>query len=351
MTHDKISTVKQTGAAEPSEQSLPPLPETLRSRLAECRSLPSLPAAAARFIAIARSSDPRLTDYARTIDQDPALTLRLLAVANSPFYSRGGGPVSTSDEAVSRIGVDATMAIALSFGLPHSTNPASIDHQYFCQRALIAASAAQELAQHLCPNQAAQLFTTALLQDIGILALEALDGAEYTTLVPELYPHQRLRDVEQARYGCDHALVGAWLATSWGVPNSIANTILASHSPLTSTDPVKLSLALSCRIAECWLAADSATAFSALLRELTSTATVDIVMLMKVMQEIQHQLPSLARLLEITCPPIIDSIYLMDEAKQLLFEQNLSISVRLAEQQRELETLHARHMELDEQHR
>src|SRR5690554_4331054 len=183
MTHDRVSTVKQTGAAEPSEQSLPPLPETLRSRLAECRSLPSLPAAAARFIAIARSSDPRLTDYARTIDQDPALTLRLLAVANSPFYLRDGGTVSTSHEAVSRLGVDATMGVALSFCLPRSANHAGINHQYFCQRAIIAASAALELAKYLCPNQAMPLFTSALLQDIGILALEALDGADYTTLL------------------------------------------------------------------------------------------------------------------------------------------------------------------------
>src|SRR5690554_5012333 len=287
MLTDRVSIAALTEVSRSGKPGLPPLPEALGARLVECRSLPSLPAAAARLIAIARSSDPRLADYARAIDQDPALTLRLLAVANSPFYLRDGGTVSTSDEAVSRLGVDATMGVALSFGLPRSANHAGINHSYFCQRAIIAASAAYELAKHLCPNQAMPLFTSALLQDIGILALEALDGADYTTLLSQRQPHQYLCGLEHARYGCDHALVGVWLAVSWGVPSSIADLILASHSPLTATDSARLCIALSWRIAECWLATDSAVAFRALLQELATSASIDLVMLTKVMHELQ----------------------------------------------------------------
>ncbi|MGQ4877067.1 diguanylate cyclase [Billgrantia sp. LNSP4103-1] len=351
MPIDRISTAELSGVTEPANLNLPPLPDTLRSRLAECRSLPSLPAAAARVIAIARSTDPRLADYARTIEQDPALTLRLLSMANSAFYSRGGNSVSSSLDAVSRIGLDATLSIALSFGLPRLGAGHGLDHEYLCQRAIIAASAAQELAQHLCPHDAPQLFTTALLQDIGILAFEALDGEAYATSIPDLHQHGKLSEAEHTRYGCDHALVGAWLAASWGVPDPIAAGIIDSHGPLADGDARKLCLRLSCRIADCWLATDSAAAFSALLRQLASLASLDIVMVMSVMQELQHRLPSLARLFEITCPPAIDSTHLLAEAKELLFEQNLRMTIRLAEQQRELEALHASHVALDEQHR
>ncbi|MBA2777608.1 sensor domain-containing diguanylate cyclase [Billgrantia kenyensis] len=351
MSIERISTEGLSGMRELAEAGLPPLPEALRSRLAECRTLPSLPASAARIIAIARSSDPRLADYARTIEQDPALTMRLLGMANSTFYSRGGNPVTTSLDALSRIGLDATLAVVLSFGLPRASSDQSLDHEYLCQRAILAASAVQELAQHLCPHDAPQLFTSALLQDIGILAFEALDGEAYTSAIPDLRQHQKLSEVEQARYGCDHALVGAWLAASWGVPTTIASGIIDSHGALEDGDARKLCLRLSCRIAECWLATDSASAFSSLLRQLTSVASLDIVMLMNVMQELQHRLPSLSRLFEITCPPAVDSTHLLAEAKELLFEQNLRMTIRLAEQQRELEALHASHVVLDEQHR
>ncbi|QTP54933.1 diguanylate cyclase [Billgrantia sulfidoxydans] len=351
MPIDRISIAESSGVAGLANLQLPPLPEALRTRLAECRTLPSLPAAAARVIAIARSSDPCLADYARTIEQDPALTLRLLSMANSASYSRGGNAVSTCLDGVSRIGLDATLAIALSFGLPRPGAGTVLDHEYLCQRAIIAASATQELAQHLCPQEASQLFTTALLQDIGILAFEALDGDAYASHIPELRQHHRLSEAEHERYGCDHALVGAWLAASWGVPAPIALGIIDSHGQLADGDARKLCLRLSCRIADCWLAADSASAFSALLRQLASVASLDIVMLMTVMQELQHRLPSLARLFEITCPPAIDSTHLLAEAKELLFEQNLRMTIRLAEQQRELEALHASHVVLDEQHR
>lgn len=351
MPIDRISTAEFSGVAEPVDLDIPPLPEALRSRLADCRTLPSLPAAAARVIAIARSTEPRLADYARIIEQDPALTLRLLSMANSAFYSRGGNPVSNCLDAVSRIGLDATLSVALSFGLPKRRSDGGLDHEYLCQRAIIAATAAQELAEHLCPHEAPQLFTTALLQDIGILAFAAVDGELYLASIPDLRQHQRLSEVELECYGCDHALVGAWLAASWGVPGTIAKGIIDSHGPLVDGDARKLCLRLSCRIADCWLAADSASAFSALLRQLASLASLDIVMLMTVMQELQHRLPSLARLFEITCPPAIDSTHLLAEAKELLFEQNLRMTIRLAEQQRELEALHASHVVLDEQHR
>ncbi|HBN61370.1 MAG TPA: GGDEF domain-containing protein, partial [Halomonas sp.] len=42
----------------------------------------------------------------------------------------------------------------------------------FWQRSITAAVAASYLAQQLCPHQSGSVFTTALLQDIGILALQ-----------------------------------------------------------------------------------------------------------------------------------------------------------------------------------
>ena len=94
-----------------------PLPETLRARLNECDSLPSLPAAAARVLMLARHPDTSLVDYAEVVEKDPALTLRLLSLANSSYYSRGGVESHTCREAVSRLGLDTTLAAVMSFAL------------------------------------------------------------------------------------------------------------------------------------------------------------------------------------------------------------------------------------------
>ncbi|PMR74904.1 sensor domain-containing diguanylate cyclase [Billgrantia endophytica] len=330
---------------------LPSLPDLLRDRLATCRTLPSLPAAAARVIGLARSPEPCLNDFAKIIEQDQALTMRLLALANSAFYARGTNRVTSCLDAVSRLGLDATLAAALSFGLPRTGSSDTLEYDYLWQRAIIAALSAQQLAQQLCPRETGQVFTTALIQDIGILALEAVDTNGYTERIPGVRHHEMLCETERRHYGCDHALVGAWLAVGWGVPHHLAAGIIESHGPLMDGNPRNLCLRLSCRIADSWLSPTPAQAFSNLLHQLAPLASLDIALVVSAMEDLQHRLPSMAELFEATCPPDLNSVALLAEAKELLFEQNLRLHHRLTEKQRELEALHASHVELDEQHR
>jgi diguanylate cyclase len=351
MPLDRMSTTESESAIGLTIPELPPLPDTLRLRLGECRTLPSLPAAAARVIGLARAPEPRLTDFAAAIQQDPALTLRLLSMANSAYFSRSANRVVTCHDAVSRLGLDATLAAAMSFGLPRPGASDTLDYDYLWQRSIIAALAAQQLAEQLCPDEAGQLFTMALIQDIGILALEAVDAERYSSHVPSLRDHDKLRETEHRLYGCDHSLAGAWLAISWGVPAPMAAAIADSHGPLEDGNPKRLCLRLSCRIADGWLAHSPAAAFSDLLHQLALLESLDIAMLVSVLEDLQQRLPTLAKLFEITCPPDINSTTLLAEAKELLFEQNLLLNQRLAEQRHELEALLARHDELDEQHR
>ncbi|SDJ84233.1 sensor domain-containing diguanylate cyclase [Billgrantia gudaonensis] len=351
MTLDRTSTPSSDAVSAPTTPALAPLPSALADRLAECPGLPSLPAAAAEVIRLAQGDEPRLADFAHAIERDPALTLRLLSLANSALYARGDARVATCSEAVSRLGLDATLAAAMSFGLPRPGPRENLDLERLWQRAIIAALSAQHLARRLCPQAAGTLFTAALIQDIGILALDALDGDSYRSLAHDLGDHDGLCMAEQRYYGCDHALVGAWLAASWQLPDHLAAAIAESHGPLTDDAPQALCLRLSCRIADCWLAEDPAAAFSSLLRQLLELDSVDANRLEALLQELHGLLPPVARLFEITCPPDIDHHALVQEAKQLLFAQNLRLSQRLASQQRELEILQASHSDLDEQRR
>ncbi|MGM0703724.1 MAG: sensor domain-containing diguanylate cyclase [Pseudomonadota bacterium] len=351
MTLDRTSTPISGEAPPHTTPPLAPLPAALRDRLADCPALPSLPAAAAEVIRLARGDEPRLADFAHAIERDPALTLRLLSLANSALYARGDARVTTCLDAVSRLGLDATLAAAMSFGLPRPGPHQRVDLERLWQRAIIAALAAQHLAKHLCPQHAGTLFTAALIQDIGILALDALDGDAYRTRTPDLSDHGNLCGAEQQYYGCDHALVGAWLAASWQLPDHLVTVIAESHGPLVDDEPQHLCLRLSCRIADCWLADDPAEALSSLLRQMLELDSIDANRLEALLDELQGLLPPVARLFEITCPPDIDHPALVQEAKQLLFAQNLRLSQRLAAQQRELEALQASHSDLDEQRR
>ncbi|PMR67951.1 sensor domain-containing diguanylate cyclase [Halomonas heilongjiangensis] len=335
-------------AGDPHDlQALPPLPASLQARLADCHTLPSLPAAVAKVLMVARRSDASLFDYAEAIEADPALTLRLLALANSVFYARHRRAANSCREAVSRIGLDATLAAVMSFGLPPPGRTEGLDLDAIWQRAIIAALAARHLADRLCPEHAGTLFTIALLQDIGILAAEALDGDDYVALIRATASHDALCQAERERYGCDHASLGAWLAISWGVPPHLASGIAESHGELEATSPDMLCLRLSGQIADGWLTQTPGLAFGRLIRRLEARQQLSLTAFEEILDELQAQLPSMAELLEITRPPRRDSYALLAEAKRHLYMQTLALGARLDAHQVELEALRERHAELE----
>jgi len=334
----------------PSSFALPPLPDQLKDRLSECHSLPSLPAAVARVLMVARQADASLLDYARAIEEDPALTMRLLSLANSAHYARRDSPSHTCQEAVSRVGLDATLAAVMSFGLVR-TSLSDLNLEPLWQRAIIAALAARHLATRLCPKQAETLFTIALLQDIGILAVVALDETRYHELLRISHGHDTLVAAEHKLYGCDHASIGGWLAIGWGLPPHLARGIAESHGEIASHDMETLCTRLSGPIADAWLSPTPARALYRLLHRFeTLTATLPL-SLAELLDDVQNQLPDMAGLLDITSPPAYDNQALLEEAQQHLFRQTLALTARLDAHEAEMDTLRQRQTELEQRSR
>lgn len=329
---------------------LPPLPERLSHRLSSCDSLPSLPAAAVRVLMLARHGEASLVDYAEAVEKDPALTLRLLSLANSSYYSRGNVESHTCREAVSRLGLDTTLAAVMSFALARiSTSALNLDSLW--QRAIIAALASRHLAARLCPEKAGMLFTISLLQDIGVLAAIALNEDDYHRLISSTEGHDSLVAAEQALYGCDHALIGAWLAHSWGLPVHLVRGIASTHGGLDVTTPDALCLRLSGPVADAWLSGSPARAFVSLLHRFETLGDVLPVSLATLLEEVQSALPDMVQLLDITAPPKYDNQSLLEEAQQHLFRQALSLTARLDTQEVELEMLRQGQTELEQRSR
>lgn len=328
----------------------PDLPDALKTRLEACKSLPSLPAAVARVLTVARQPDASLHEYARAIEIDPALTLRLISLANSVFYARQRHETDTCREAINLIGLDATLAAVMSFGLARAAVHEAMDLDALWQRAIIAALVAHQLAETLCPSRSGTLFTIGLLQDIGRLAIAALENESDSASHQVRDNHEACSRNEFERYGCDHALVGAWLANHWGIPSHLVQGIASSHGPLTGTSTQILCIRLSGVIADAWLSNDSAKALGRLLRRLT-TSPMDDISFTEILEKLQSRLPGMAALLEITRPPQRDVPSLLNEAKQHLFRQVLALNARLDDQQAQLDALQTSHDELEQRSR
>ncbi|MFN2410529.1 MAG: diguanylate cyclase [Halomonas sp.] len=332
--------------------AIPALPGFLQRDLAECTRLPSLPTVAIRILEVAGYPDATLNDYAHAIEQDPALTLRLISLANSAFYARHHTEAHTCREAMSRLGLDATLAVVLSFSLWRDRQ--SEDQiQRVWGRSIVSALAARSLAEQLCPEQANFVFTAALLQDIGMLALLAAYPQDAQDLYTNTsFSHAQLSRNERKRFGCDHTSIGSWLAAKWGVPVSLAQAISTSHDEIgTQQETPLLCLRLSGPIADTWLSANPSQSLATLLRQLGPVVTTPAISLSDLLNNVQSQLPLLTHLFELTVPSSHDTEGLIIQAQQLLFQQTLSLNARLNAQQQELDDLQQRQTELEERSR
>ncbi|OJA03988.1 diguanylate cyclase [Halomonas sp. QHL1] len=327
------------------------LPSFLVADLLKCPTLPTLPAVAVNVLKMARTEHPSVSDYANAIERDPALTMRIITLANSAFFSRSHIKVHACQEATARLGLDTTLAAVMSFSLLQNRG-VDVHYQRVWMRSIIASLAARHLAIHLCPDMAGPVFTAALLQDIGIMALRGIYPKESNDLYAEVaLSHRQLSVSEQQLFGCDHSQVGAWLAAKWGVPSPLAQRICDSHGEYDITAPDMLCIQLSGSIADTWLSSHPARSLVSVLREFEIYHGAQAISLRHLLENIQEQLPALVDMLQMTAPPLQDNESLLAEAQQLLFQQTLQLKARLDTHQAELASLRQRQDELEERSR
>lgn len=221
----------------------------LSARLRSASNLPSPPAVAARLIDVADDPDLSMTKVVEILRIDPALTAKLLRLANSPLYARRRH-IETLQQAVTLLGLDTVMTAALSLTLLSDTTAQSADvFRRQWSRSVYAAVSAQALAAH-CPHvPAPDAFLAALLQDVGILALARLEPTLYADLVDT--DHDALTAREHSVLGVDHAEAGAELLACWNLPSHVVGAVRQSHAATCErSDALENIVSLSGRIAD-----------------------------------------------------------------------------------------------------
>lgn len=181
--------------------------------------------------------DPKSTnaDLAKAISQDPSFTVRLLRVANSPYYGLSS-TIDTVGKAVSIIGKDQIRSLALSTsvvssfpGLPNDL--VSMDN--FWRHSLYCALIARILARQMCKYDPEGMFTAGLLHDIGELVIFNRLSAvakEVLQLVLDSADELPIHEAEGEIIGFDHAHVGGELARQWQLPPMLVECITYHHS-------------------------------------------------------------------------------------------------------------------------
>ena len=197
------------------------LPQDLEQRLKAQVDFPSPPQVATEIIALARDPDIEMAKVATAVGRDPAMTAKILRIANSAFYAQRR-PSQNLRQALVIIGLNAALTLALSFSLVSSMRalrPTGIDFSRFWRRALLAATAARAFSEAAKTGHAEDIFLAAMLQDMGVLALDRAARDFYSKL-PQPATHADWVAYEIAKLGKDHSYYTALMLRAWNLPGS-----------------------------------------------------------------------------------------------------------------------------------
>lgn len=213
------------------------------SRLEELKAngrLPSPKGAALQVLLLCQKDDVTNQELAHAIKADPALSARLIKLANSPVAHQVR-PVASVVDAVVVLGINTVRQMVLGLSLVDgSRNMAcsKFDYQHFWSHSLLTAIAAQNLflLKGVGSVAAEEIFILGLLGRVGSLALATAYPQEYSVILEKVEENSetKLIDLERAEFGFDHNLLSKEMLAAWRMPNAFQAAILYYEDPSKS---------------------------------------------------------------------------------------------------------------------
>ncbi len=190
----------------------------------QLRKTGRLPSPKGVSLEVARLIDAQNTtsrDLAQVIQSDPALTGKLLRLANIAIHFERR-PVVAVGEAILILGFAQVKRLVLALSLmsdPGRPCP-TFPYAAFWTRSLLTGLVAQRLVKQLGMAPVDEMFTVGLLSQVGRLALASLYPQDYAALLaaPEAADPHWLGQQEHGQLGADHDELTAIMLEDWGLP-------------------------------------------------------------------------------------------------------------------------------------
>ena len=202
--------------------------------------LPSPKGVALQVIQLTHKDDVTNQEIAHAIKSDPALSGRIIKVANShvAYQTR---PVVSVVDAVAVLGLSSVRQLALGLSLMDGNRDGAckqFDYQRFWARSLLTAITAQNLVLHSGIGSAEEVFILGLLGQTGALALATAYPQKYGHVLDRnsrdavaANPDSDLAGLENAEFGFDHNQLTRAMVTDWGMPRVFQEIALHHEEP------------------------------------------------------------------------------------------------------------------------
>jgi HD-like signal output (HDOD) protein len=197
--------------------------------------IPPCPAILTKLLRETRAGEPNFRRVGQLIGGDVALASAVLKVANSPFYGLRTKAASVP-QALVLLGLSTVTQLVtgllLRQAFPGAAGPGM---ERYWKTSMATSLISALLCRETGRGDSGAACTYSLFRDCGMPVMllkfpiyaDIFDGSALT-------PGEPVLEIENERYGTNHARVGAQLARSWYLPESLCYAILRHHDVLYS---------------------------------------------------------------------------------------------------------------------
>lgn len=218
--------------------------EHLLSLIGGMASLPSLPTIYTRLTMMLENEDGDASAIAAVVGEDMAMTAQVLKMVNSAYFGLSR-KFSSLEEAVAYLGIDILRQLVLVHHLFSECSGSAICKFHLeglWAHSLCTAKLAKEIcdSNHQIPNIGYNAYVSGLLHDIGKLVLIRHLPYKYGQILEKCgHDHWQI-DCEEQMLGTNHASIGGYLASLWGLPHMVAQVLTCHHHDMASEDSARL---------------------------------------------------------------------------------------------------------------
>lgn len=203
--------------------------QAIIDRFRAAENLPSLPGVAIEVLALTEQPDFTIDQLANVIQNDPAITARILKVINSSLFGVAK-TITSIKQASTLMGMRKLRIMALSFSIVQAIrrpdHDGAFDYEEYWRQALTAAVASRLLATKTARPLAEEAFVAGLLHNIGLAACFFTAPDLFEPLLKQRTAGGRWTVEDEIEVlGATHAALSAELLSIWKLPASLVDAV------------------------------------------------------------------------------------------------------------------------------
>jgi putative nucleotidyltransferase with HDIG domain len=213
--------------------------------------IPSVPIVLSKILQLVDDDLASARRLEELILHDPSLSVRLLKLSNSAFYSFRS-EVKTISHAITLLGLNLVRSLAIGVSIFESFTKGLRGEAALINQLWMHSFAVGLISQEIWSRRNGRIqgefaLLCGLLHDLGKVVYFRKDRLRYSQLFgQEKAPEDlSISDYEIENYGLDHASLGAMLTREWHLPADLSTAVRRHHDPGGAGLPLVAAVAMA----------------------------------------------------------------------------------------------------------